>query len=268
MIGIIGTGSMGAAIIDGLLKSKALKPSEILASDKDKKRIKEISKRFHIKTSLDNQKTVKFSGIVILAVKPKDVKRALEETKEGFNSSKLLISIAAGVPLIYLQKEIPDIPIIRVMPNLPLSVREGLIAYSVGKKVKDKEEKIFKNLFSHLGKIIKVNEKKMDVITAISGSGPGYLFRIIEILEEIGIKKGLSKKDASLLANQTFYGTAKLLSSSKLSAGKLRQKVTSSGGTTEAALKVFKKGKLERIFEKAIEAAILRSQQLATGVRS
>ena len=241
MICIIGAGNMGMAIASRI-KDKAL------LSDKYKR----IS---------DNITVAKRSGIIILAVKPQDIGEVLKEIKP-YVKGKLIISIAAGVTTRSIEKALPGVRVIRVMPNMPAVVGKGISAVSCGKYATRRDFKIAFSVFSALGEVIEVKEKMIDAVTAVSGSGPAYYFLFTYLLAKAAEASGLEKSIALKLARATFIGAAEVLKSSKLSTEELVKKVASKGGTTEAALEVFKQKKLEAIIKKAVKQAAHRSKNL------
>lgn len=241
MIGIIGAGNMGMAIASRI-KGKAL------LSDKNKR----IS---------DNVTVTRRSNIIILAVKPQDIEEVLKEIKP-YVKEKLIISIAAGVTTFSIEKVLPGTRVIRVMPNMPAMAGKGISAVSCGKFAARRDLKIVFRIFSNLGEVIEVKEKMMDAVTAVSGSGPAYYFLFTYLLAKAAEASGLQKTIALKLARATFIGAAEVIKASKLSTEELVKKVASKGGTTEAALKVFKQEKLEAIIKKAVKQAAHRSKNL------
>lgn len=258
-LGIIGFGNMGSAIVDGLIEKKLFKKKEILVFDIDKKKIKNLP--FNIKKN--NRELVENSDIIILAVKPKDAENVLEEIKDNLNSQKLLISIMAGIKIEKIEKIIgKNIPLIRIMPNLNVKVKSGIIVWCSNKYGK-KYGNIVKKIFSPVGIVLKMPENKFDIITAISGSGPGFLFYIAEELKKICIEKGISKKIVNDLVSWLFYGTGKMLLYSKIEPERLKEMVSSPGGTTLAGLAIFEKMDFGKILRDVIEAAEKRSKELS-----
>ncbi len=238
MIGIIGVGNMGSAIASGI-------KGRVLLSDKNKG----IS---------DNISVAKRSDVIILAVKPQDIKDVLEEIKH-YVKEKLVISIAAGVTTLFIEKAVGKVRVIRVMPNMPAMVGKGISAISRGRFTKAGDFKIVSSIFSNLGEVVEVREKMMDAVTAVSGSGPAYYFLFTYLLAKAAEANGLQKELAAKLARATFIGAAELVRRKDLSMEEFVKKVASKGGTTEAALKVFKQEKLEAIIKKAVKRAALRS---------
>ncbi len=263
-IAFLGVGNMATALIKGIIEAELTKPEDIVISDINKEKLKIKSEKLKIKAAKDNREAVKEADVIILAVKPKDMKGLLNEIKESLDSKKVIISIVAGITTSYIEKMLEKgAPVIRVMPNTPVAVKEGASAFSMGKYVSQEEEKIAENIFGAVGKVVKVEENLMDAVTALSGSGPAYIFYIVASLVEAAVSLGLDKKTASTLATQTVLGSAKLLRETGEEPKVLKEKVTSRGGTTEAALLVLDEGRLKETLDKALKAAAKKSKELS-----
>jgi len=259
-IAFIGGGKMAGAIISGLLKSLAVVPSQIFVFDIDKKRLAFLKKTYGIKTARSNQEILSLSRIVILALKPQKFAEALN----GLDFSKvgLVISIAAGVTLEYLQDKIPGKPVIRVMPNNPALVQAGITAIVSSAESKKEDIEIAKSIFRTVGEVVETKEYLMDAITALSGSGPGFVYQFVEAMIEGAESLGLVKSVAEKLAVQTLLGSAQTLVKTKISARELKEMVTSPNGTTKAGLDVFEKKGFKQIVIDAIFAAAKRAKEL------
>ncbi|MCD6407865.1 pyrroline-5-carboxylate reductase [bacterium] len=259
-LGVIGFGNMGKALIEGIIEKKVVKKNKIIVSDKDKKKLKNAEK-LGVKTG-KNREVAEKSDIIILAVKPDQIKYVLSEIKDVLNEKKILISIAAGISTKKIEKTIEKkIPVIRVMPNLNVKVKEGIIFYCPGKYGKGFEREIEK-LFSPVGIVLKEKENLFDTITAISGSGPGFIFYFAEQFKKVCMEKGFGRKKANLIASYLIYGSGKMMTETKIEPERLREMVSSPGGTTLAGLSVFEKKNFPEIFRKVIEKAEERSKQL------
>lgn len=262
-IGFLGGGKMAEAMIKGLIRSKISRPDRILVSDIRKDRLKELSRKYRILMAEDNKRLVRESDIVILAIKPQVIFEIIEEIKSVVNKDKLFISIVAGVRTTSIQKGFgKKIRLIRTMPNTPAIVQAGITAIA---KPQSCDEGVFglaTELFSSIGEIVIVNEELLDAVTGLSGSGPAYIFLIIEALSDAGVKMGLSRDVATLLAAQTIFGSAKLLLETKEHPGKLKDMVTSPGGTTIAGIHVLEKSNVRAAIIDAVEAATRRSKEL------
>ena len=265
-IGIIGCGNMGEAILRGIISNRLVQPKDIMVSDVDSAKLDSIKKAYKANVTFNNSIVVKSSDAIIMAVKPQDMKAALLDISEFLGKEKILISIAAGFTI----KKIVSIigkkkPVVRVMPNMPALIKEGFTAISFSKDVGKKEADLAKKVFSCLGETAEVKEKDLDAITAISGSGPAYFFYIVETLIKAGKELGLTQDTARKAAIKTALGSCMLLSRSTEDPSMLRKKVTSKGGTTEAAFKVFNKEGLGRAMRDGIKAAKKRSKELSGG---
>lgn len=265
-IGIIGCGNMGEAIFSRLAqvmeKSTSLMVSEMSASRRD-----ELMKKHKIIVEIDNNVVVKYSDVIILSVKPKDIENVLkQEICCGISPKKLLISIAAGVTIKHIEKMVgKDVPVIRVMPNMPAVIGEAISSISAGTSASRAHMEIAREIFSMVGEVVEVDEKDVDAVTAISGSGPAYFYFFCEALRDAARKLKLDSKISDKLVMKTAIGSMKLMDELKVSPEALRHKITSKGGTTEAALKVFDKKKLKNIVQDAAAAACKRSKELSKG---
>lgn len=257
-IGIIGGGNMGAAILSGVYKSYKASVCE-----KDKKRGRLLKRRFGV-AHLNLDLCVRQSEIVILAVKPQDAEGVLAAVQKLWGRDKLMISIAAGLTTAYLEKKLGDrARVVRVMPNMPAMIGEGISAVAKGKFAKTADVRLTREIFSCVGKTMIIDEKKMDAVTAVSGSGPAYVFLFVECLMKAARSLGLPDYMAKELIESTLVGSAHLLVKQKDEAATLRARVTSKGGTTQAAVDVFMKNRIERIYQDALKAAAHRARELA-----
>ena len=264
-IGFIGAGNMGEALIKGLLASKKITPAQILVADKVKERLAYIAEQYETKIFTKTFEVAKGADIIMLAVKPNDVKPALQEISSDLNKDKLLISITAGVTMDYILQCLPhSVPLIRVMPNTPVIVLEGAIGICLGQGVSKENRDSAVEIFEAVGKVEFIeNEELMDAVTGLSGSGPAYVFLILEALSDAGVRVGLPRETANLLAIQTVLGSAKLAMESGKHLGELKDMVTSPGGTTIAGLKKLEEGSIGVTIIKAVEAATKRAKELS-----
>jgi len=263
-IGFIGIGNMGEALLRGIIVSKLIMPSLIYASDVDKKKLEKLAVDLGINALENNQELAKRCDIILLAVKPDIVKIVLPQISDSLISPKWIISIAAGVSTSVIEGFLPsETPVVRVMPNTPAMVGEGMSAISAGSYANDGHLEKARQIFNAVGKTIIVQEKLMDVVTALSGSGPAYVFLIIEALTDAGVQLGLSRQDSLLMATQTVFGSSKMLLETNEHPAVLKNKVTSPGGTTAAGLyELEKKGVRSAIID-AVISATNRSKQLS-----
>jgi len=265
-IGIIGGGNMGEAILAGLSKVME-KSTSIMVSELDAKRREYLQDKYKIIVEIDNNRVVKYSDVVIIAVKPKDFASLLNaEVCCGVSKDKLIISIAAGITTKYIEKIVgKDVPVIRVMPNMASLIGEGMACMSKGSSASASDIEITRDIFSTIGDVIEVSEKHVDAVTAISGSGPAYFFYLIESLIDGAVTLGLKRSEARKLVVQTALGSAKLVNELDEHPKDLRARITSKGGTTEAAFKVFESRKFKDIVRHAVKAACKRSKEISGG---
>ncbi len=262
-VGLVGTGNMGEALIKGLLHGHVCKPEQIFCSDTRPERLKVVRETYGVKGTSHNIEVVKHSEILILAVKPQIMKQVVSEVSKYLDLSKLIISIAAGVPLDAIESCVnKELKLIRVMPNICVSVREGVSAIAGGKHIHKEDLMIAKTIFDSVGKSLFVEETLLDAVTGLSGSGPAYIFLIIDALADAGVKVGLSRNDALILASQTVLGAAKMLIETGEHPGKLKDLVTSPGGTAIAGLHTLEEGGLRTTLMNAVEVATQRSKAL------
>ncbi|ACI21860.1 MULTISPECIES: pyrroline-5-carboxylate reductase [Thermodesulfovibrio] len=259
MIGFIGGGNMAEALIRGLVKEGK---KNIIVSEPIDERRRYLENCYGVKTTPSNTDVVNLSEIIVLAVKPQNIKEVLEEIKDAVSERHTVVSIAAGIPLEFIQKYLKTDKLIRAMPNLAAIVGEAMTVLALCECLEMKIIAPVRDIFMSVGKVITLPEHYMNLVTALSGSGPGFLCYIVEQLIDVATELGFAEDIAKELIVQTFIGTAKLLDSG-LPPDKIRQKVTSPGGTTEAGLKVLSDGALRGIFFKTLQEATKRAQQLS-----
>lgn len=260
-IGIIGCGNMGRALLRGLLSKGYVDRRDIFISDKDRRKIDFARLRFKVNVSSSNSKLVRKCNVIILAVKPQDLDAVARELPVPLKG-KLLISICAGISTKKLEDCFGDVPVIRVMPNMPALICQGISAISLGRYAALKDRRVARSIFSCIGEVVLIKEKLMDAVTAISGSGPAYYFYLTQKLLETAKEFGIPEQIAWRLVVQTASGSAALLKQSEQSPQVLRKRVSSKGGTTEAAFKVFQKKGLPKILTSAFKAAARRAKEL------
>jgi len=261
-VGLIGVGVMGEALISGLVSSRFPK-AQIVFTEKRTDRAREISTKYGAR-AVELSELAKTSDVILLVVKPQDLADLLAAIAPDLNKSALLVSFAAGKTTKFISEKTSEkVSVIRVMPNTPTLIGEGMAAISLGANVSQEQAKFVADFLATCGKVISVDEKLQDAVTAVSGSGPAYFFAFVEEIIRSGIALGLSEEQASTLAIQTIVGSAAMLEQSGKSATTLRENVTSPNGTTAAALKVFNDANFGEVIEKAMTAARDRSQELA-----
>jgi pyrroline-5-carboxylate reductase len=263
-IGLIGCGNMGEAIL-ARLSEKLEKSTMIMVSEFDAARRGYIFGKYKIIVAVDNNLVVKNSDIIILAIKPKDIDNLLKnEIAIGASSKKLIISIAAGVTTKHIESIIgKDVPVIRIMPNIPAIIGRAISSLSPGKAAKKSDIDAAKEIFSLIGDVVEIEERLVDAVTAISGSGPAYFFYLMEAMTEAGESLGLPRKVAKKLVLKTAVGGTLLAEYLGEEPALLRARVSSKGGTTEAAIKVFEEKRFKSIVKAAIKNARKRSKKLS-----
>jgi pyrroline-5-carboxylate reductase len=262
-IGFIGAGNMAEALVKGLINSGLYGSDQVSVSDNDPAKLKSKSEAYGIKTYESNKDLVQNSSIIVLSVKPQVIREVLAGISTFLSPGDLVISIAAGIPVSLIEDIIGrDKPIIRVMPNTPALIQRGVSALAMGRAAKTEHLNKARDIFNAVGKTVVVDEGMMDAVTALSGSGPGFVFRIMECFVEAGVKQGFDNETALSLITQTFLGASHLADESGQSLSRLREMVTSPGGTTAAGLASFEANGLNEVIASAVKAAHDRSVEL------
>jgi pyrroline-5-carboxylate reductase len=270
IVGFIGAGNMGEVLIRGLIQSGKVKKADIIASDASPDRMEYISKTYGIIAAASNVEVVEKASIVIIAVKPQNIDVLLDELSQSSHEGHLFISIAAGITTEKLAAKMHHKSgILRVMPNAPASVLAGIAAICPGRNVSQGDLERAVSIFECVGRAVVIkNEALMDVVTGLSGSGPAFIFLVIESLSDAGVQLGISRKESSLLAAQTVYGAAKMLLETGKHPSELKDIVATPGGTTFAGLKMLEKGNFRSTIMDAVEAATARSRELGSMLNS
>jgi pyrroline-5-carboxylate reductase len=262
-IGMIGGGKMGGALIGGMVSHKIVPAKDIMVSDVVPERLDELRGRYGVRTTSDNLKLCRESNIIILAIKPQTMATVLGEISQAIDKTKTVISIAAGIPIRLIEDRLKKgVRIIRTMPNTPALVSAGVSALAKSKDATEEDLATARCIFDAVGSSVVVQEDLMDSVTGLSGSGPAYVFIMIEALSDGGVRMGLSRDIALKLSAQTVLGAAKLFLESGKHPGELKDMVTSPGGTTIAGIKALEEGKIRATLMAAVEAATLRSREL------
>ncbi len=263
-IGFIGSGNMGEALVSGLVQSKAAQPEDILCSDIDPELLDEIKEKYGVCVTPDNIEVARTSDIIVYATKPQILGSVLKQTADALDMSKLIISIAAGVPLAAIAAGLgKELRLIRVMPNICAFVKESATAIAAGEFVLENDVAMARAIFDSVGKTVFIQENTlMDAFTGLSGSGPAYIFTIVDAMADAGVKMGLSRKNALFLSTQTVLGAAKLLQESGEHPGQLKDRVASPGGTAIAGIHTLEQGGLRTTLINAVESATKRSKEL------
>jgi len=256
---------MGEALLKGLFASKRVSPAQVVVSEPLKSRLSYILETYKVEGLSKNFEVAQRADIVILAVKPDMVGNVLKEVREDLTGDKLLISIAAGITTTFIVKNLlHPCPVIRVMPNTPAIVQEGASAIFFGDNMTEDAKKVAFEIFGSIGKSLTIeDEKLMNVVTGLSGSGPAFVFLLLEALTDGGVKMGLKRDVSALLSAQVVLGSAKLAIESGKHLGELKDMVTSPGGTTIAGLHVLEKRGVRGAFIEAVEEATRRSLELS-----
>lgn len=260
-IGIIGVGNMGRALVQGWLKARLIQPQDLWLADADTAKTAALSAATGARTA-GNRETAMMAEVLILAVKPQVVPTVIEEIQAVIPQGRLLISIAAGITLAFLGENLPQVRLVRVMPNTPTLVQAGMAAITAGPTATATDLELVQSLFGAVGRTVVVPENLLDAVTGLSGCGPAYVFLFLEALADGGVKMGLPRETALLLAAQTIYGSAALALETRSHPGVLKDGVTSPGGATIAGLHVLEQGGWRGLIMSAVEAAAKRSQEL------
>ncbi len=253
---------MGSALLDGVIQSCLLKPDSVFLVETDQVKGESLRKRWDLKLCGSLGELTRECRLIMLAVKPQVLPAVLRELRPTITPDHLLISIAAGISLTALEEQIPQGRFVRAMPNTPARIRRGVAAYATGNNITPAEAEQVEAIFGCVGQALSVPEHLMDAVTAISGSGPAYVYYLIEGLIDSGVLLGLGRDQARTLAVETFIGAAEMLKQSGEHPARLRNEVTSPGGTTAAALFELEKAGVSGILMTAVQAAARRSAEL------
>jgi pyrroline-5-carboxylate reductase len=265
-IGFIGAGNMAEAMIRGLVRGGHVPAHRIAASAPRRERLDELAARYGIVTTLDNRETARGASLAVLSVKPQILDKVLREVGEVLRPGTLVVSIAAGVDTEAIEGAVADgVRVVRAMPNTPALVGAGATAISPGRHASEADLAAAKAMFDAVGITVVLDEHHLDAVTGLSGSGPAYIFLILEALSDAGVKVGLSRRNAQLLAAQTVMGSAKMLLETEEHVGRLKDMVTSPGGTAIAGLHTLEEGGLRTTLINAVETATKRARELGRG---
>ncbi len=261
-IGFVGAGNMAEAMVRGLLRGRDFAPEQISASGPREERMRELREAYAISATTDNHVPAS-AEIVVLSVKPQILSRVLDEIGGTISADALVISIAAGVPVAAIQARLASgTRVVRAMPNTPALVDAAATAIAGGEHARESDLEDAKRIFDAIGLTVILEESQLDAVTGLSGSGPAYVFLILEALSDAGVKVGLSRRTAQLLAAQTLLGSAKLLLETNEHPGRLKDMVTSPGGTAITGLHTLENGGVRTTLMNAVEAATRRSREL------
>lgn len=265
-VAFLGGGKMGEALISGLIRSGGRSADEIMVTCRRDERARELGGKYGITATLDNAEAARWANVLVLMAKPQDMEVLLSQIREHVTREDLIISFAAGVRTSFAEKHLPDeVPVVRVMSNVPVMVDEAMTVVSSGSHAGDEHVAIAEELLGYVGKVLRLKESHLDAVTATSGSGPAYFFLLAEAMIEACILLGLSRDVATELIIQTMLGSAKMLRDTGLHPVVLREMVTSPGGTTIEAIRHLEEAGVRAAFLNAIDAAKRRSEELAQG---
>jgi pyrroline-5-carboxylate reductase len=263
-VAILGCGKIGESLLAGLLSSDWRTPDEVVATCRREERAHELRERFGVEATRSNSEAVAGAGLVVIAVKPQDFEVLLGEIGPALSPDQTVLSVAAAIPTAAIERRIAaPVPVVRAMPNAPSFVHEGIAGICAGSHAAEDDLALADECLSHLGAVVRVPERYMDAVTAVSGSGPAYFALLAEAMIEAGILLGLSREISTQLVVQTMLGTAKLLRDEHVHPVELREAVTSPGGTTIRAIRELERSGVRAAFLNAIQAAMERSQELA-----
>ena len=257
-LAILGAGRIGESLLSGLLTSGWREPAEVVVSGRREDRLRELAEQHGVTATLSNAEAIAGAALVVISVKPQDYEVLLGEIGGLLEPSQTVLSIMAAIPTSAIEQLIaPRVPVVRAMPNAPATVHEGIAGVCAGAHAEE--------VLSHLGAVVRVPERSMDAVTAVSGSGPAYFALLAEAMIEAGILLGLSREVTTRLVVQTMLGTAHLLRDEHMHPVELREAVTSPGGTTIVAIRELERAGVRAAFLNAIQAAMERSRELAAG---
>jgi pyrroline-5-carboxylate reductase len=262
-IAFIGAGNMAGALIRGLVRTATVPADQIIAADPDAARRDGLEHELDVRTTGDNAEAIREASVVILATKPQVFREMLPGVAAAIRADALLISVAAGIPTRLIERALPEgARVVRTMPNTPALVGAGATAIAAGSSATDADLDLAEELFRSVGISVRVPEEQLDAVTGLSGSGPAYVFAMVEALRDAGMREGLSEEDALRLSSQTVFGASRLLRDTKESPGVLRERVTSPGGTTRAGLDALEAAGFSEAVGGAVRAATRRSVEL------
>jgi pyrroline-5-carboxylate reductase len=261
-LAFLGAGNMAEALVKGLLRAGVAAAGEIVLAEPRRERGAELVERHGVRLAASNLAAVEEADLVVLSVKPQALAAVLDEVGPALGPKKLVVSIVAGVPLAALERKAQGARVVRTMPNTPALVGAGATALAPGRHATADDLALARALFDAVGSSVVVDESLLDAVTGLSGSGPGYVFVIIEALSDAGVKVGLTRAAAVQLAAQTVLGSAKLLLETGEHPGRLKDQVTSPGGTTIAGLYAMEARGLRAALIEGVEAATRRSREL------
>lgn len=260
-VAVLGVGAMGEALVRGLL-SAGWHKNELTTAVRREIRVHDVETRLGVDAHLDPKEAVAGKSVVVVAVKPRDVPGLLSQVEGSVNPDQVVLTLAAGVPIALFEKHLSGVPVVRAMPNTPSLVREGVTAMAGGTHANEDYLARARRVLEAVGSVEVMDESLLDAVTAVSGSGPAYIFLMAEALEEAGVREGLPRDIAEALVHRMVRGAGHLLTETPIKAAELRAQVTSPGGTTAAALHILEERGFRALVEDAVQAAAQRSREL------
>ncbi len=265
-IAVIGTGKLGEILIKALLEAKVVQSGQIMGADKDLLAAQGQGQAHGVKSTTDNAKAARWADVIIVAVRPQSMAEALGSIRKAVHRGKLVISTAASVSTAYIERHLPaGVPVIRTMPNTPCMIRAGMTAICAGKSAKREHLSLAESIFSAIGRVLVLDEKHMDAVTGLSGSGPAFMYVVLEALSEGGLAVGLPREVATELAAQTMLGAARMALETKEHPAKLKDVVTTPAGCTIDGLMELESGGLRVTLIKTVVRAARRASELLHG---
>ncbi len=262
-LGFVGAGNMAEALVAGLLRAERIAPERIWITNRsNRERLQALAARYGVRVTPNKAELCTHADVLVLAVKPKDVPEALEQLAPHVSTRHAVLSVVAGLTLKTLEQAFPGVPMVRTMPNTPTAVREGVTAFTLGRHAGPAEAELTRELFGAVGKVVEVPESLIDAVTGLSGSGPAYVFFLVESLIEAGVRAGLDPQIARDLVVQTVFGAACMLRDTGEDPAELRRRVTSPGGTTMAGVGVLEERDVRGAVVEAVQRAARRAQEL------
>jgi pyrroline-5-carboxylate reductase len=265
-VAILGAGKIGESLLSGLLSSGWRTPQEIIVTSRRAERVDELVERYGVRGTTSNVEAVPGADVIVVAIKPQDFDAVLGEIGPVVSEGQTILSVAAAITTASIEARLPaGVPVVRAMPNAPSTVHEGIAGICAGAHSDEEHLALAEEVLSHLGAVVRVQERYMDAVTAVSGSGPAYFALLAEAMIEAGILLGLTREISTQLVVQTMFGSAKLLRDEKMHPVELREMVTSPGGTSIRAIRELEQAGVRAAFLNAIQAAMERSRELAAG---
>ncbi|MCS7234591.1 MAG: pyrroline-5-carboxylate reductase [Armatimonadota bacterium] len=263
-VGFVGAGNMAEALVSGMRAAGWPAECVWVTNRSNRARLDWLRARYGVCVTQRKDELCEASQVLLLAVKPKDVPEATQQLRPFVRPGHRVVSVVAGLTLASLERAFPNLPVVRAMPNTPSAVREGVTAYALGRWATEEDAYLARQLFGSVGAVVEVPEERIDLVTGLSGSGPAYVFFLVESLIEAGVRAGLAPEVARDLVVQTVFGAARMLRETGLDPAELRRRVTSPGGTTMAGVGALEEHGVRGAFVEAVERAARRARELAS----